>query len=112
MKHSRHVRYPPLHLASRVLCLDGAEDPYLTYELLGAETKAALLDLLPDDWSFAGKRVLDFGCGAGRTLRRFLAEAEAAEFWGADVDGASIEWLERSLPIDRRLVVIAICIAA
>ena len=41
--------------------------------------------------------MLDFGCGAGRTLRHFLAEARGAEIWGADIDRASIEWLERSL---------------
>ena len=89
--------YPPLHLASRVLSLDDADDPFLAYELLGAETKQALLGLLPDDWSFAGRRVLDFGCGAGRTLRHFLTEAETGEFWGADVDAASIEWLQGAL---------------
>jgi SAM-dependent methyltransferase len=89
--------YPPLHLASRVLSLDGAEDPYGTYERRGAEAKSALIDLLPDDWSFSGKRVLDFGCGAGRTLRHFLPEARSAEFWGADLDGASIDWLQGAL---------------
>ncbi len=54
------------------------------WESLGPETKSALLDLLPDDWSFEHKRVLDFGCGAGRTLRHFVSEAEAGEFWGVD----------------------------
>ena len=50
--------------------------------------------MLPDDWSFAGKRVLDFGCGAGRVLRHFLSEAEQAELWGCDIDAASIDWLQ------------------
>jgi SAM-dependent methyltransferase len=89
--------FPPLHLANRVLSLKGRGDPFAAYEALGAETKAALLDLLPDDWSFEGRRVLDFGCGAGRTLRHFLEEARTAEIWGADVDAESIAWLERSL---------------
>jgi SAM-dependent methyltransferase len=89
--------FPPLRLADRVLSLDGRGDPYAAYAQLGAETKAALLGLLGDDWSFAGKRVLDFGCGAGRTLRHFLAEAGEAEIWGADIDAASIEWLQASL---------------
>jgi len=56
-----------------------------------------LVSLLPDDWSFDGKRVLDFGSGAGRTLRHFLAEAENGEFWGADIDRPSIEWMEQNL---------------
>jgi SAM-dependent methyltransferase len=91
------VPVPPFHLANRVLALVGHGDPFDAYERLGAETKSALLDLLPDDWSFEGKRVLDFGCGAGRTLRHFLDEAERAELWGADIDAASISWLQKAL---------------
>ena len=49
------------------------------------------------EWSFDGKRVLDFGCGSGRTLRHFLPEAQLAEFWGCDIDGESIDWLGRHL---------------
>jgi SAM-dependent methyltransferase len=41
--------------------------------------------------------VLDFGCGAGRTLRHFLDAAEVAEIWGADIDTASIQWLQGAL---------------
>jgi SAM-dependent methyltransferase len=89
--------YPPTELADRVCCLDGRGDPRAAYEALGAEARNALLSLLPDRWSFDGRRVLDFGCGAGRTLRHFLADAQAAEFWGADIDAASIEWLDRNL---------------
>ena len=89
--------YPPLRLADRVLSLDGYGDPFAAYEALGADTKAQLLALLPDDWSFAGRRVLDFGCGAGRTLRHFLAEAESAEIWGVDIDAESVAWLQSSL---------------
>jgi SAM-dependent methyltransferase len=89
--------FPPLSLADRVLSLEDRPDPLAAYAALGAETKAALLGLLPDGWSFAGKRVLDFGCGAGRTLRHFLAEAETAEVWGTDLDAASVEWLQGAL---------------
>ena len=88
---------PPLELAQRVCSLEGKEDPLEAYEELGAEAKGSLLRLLPDDWSFEGKRVLDFGCGAGRTLRHFLSEAERAEFWGCDIDAASIDWLQAHL---------------
>jgi SAM-dependent methyltransferase len=92
-----HPPYPPLRLADRVLSLDGYGDPFAAYEALGADTKAELLALLPDDWSFAGRRVLDFGCGAGRTLRHFLGEAETAEIWGVDIDADSIAWLQSAL---------------
>ena len=67
------------------------------WEKLGPETRTAILELLPDDWTFAGKRVMDFGCGAGRTLRHFMAEAETAELWGVDVDAPSIELLRETV---------------
>ena len=89
--------YPPFELASRVFSVQHWGDPLAAYEELGAQTKAALVRVLPDDWSFDGKRVLDFGSGAGRTLRHFLAEAEAGEFWGADIDAPSVEWLQENL---------------
>jgi SAM-dependent methyltransferase len=89
--------YPPLNLATRVCCLDGSEDAVAAYEKRGAEARAAITQMLPTDWSFDGKRVLDFGCGAGRTLRHFLSEARDAEFWGCDIDRSSIEWIQNNL---------------
>jgi SAM-dependent methyltransferase len=94
---SRDLPYPPASLATRVFGLDGWGDPLAAYEEVGAQTKSALVDLLPADWTWEGKRVLDFGSGAGRTLRHFLTEAETAEFWGADIDEASITWLRENL---------------
>ncbi len=81
----------------RVFAVRSWSDPTRVYEQMGAETKSALLRLLPDDWSFVGKRVLDFGCGSGRTLRHFLTEAEEGEFWGTDIDAPSIEWMDGAL---------------
>jgi SAM-dependent methyltransferase len=95
---SSEAPYPPMDLASRVFSAVGWEgDPYRAYDALGAQTKQVILELLPDDWSFEGRRILDFGSGAGRTLRHFLAEAEQGEFWGADIDRPSIEWLQQNL---------------
>jgi SAM-dependent methyltransferase len=54
-------------------------------------------DILPDDWDWNGKRVLDFGCGVGRVLRNFLPETEVAEFYGCDLDTPSVEWLQQNL---------------
>jgi SAM-dependent methyltransferase len=93
----RVVPYPPIHLANRVSSLERWSDPYAAYDRLGAEQKAALLGLLPDDWGFRGKRILDFGCGAGRTLRQFLDEARLAEIWGVDLDAESVRWMEQNL---------------
>jgi SAM-dependent methyltransferase len=101
---SRSLPYPPLSLASRVCCLERWADPREAYDQLGADTRDAILDLLPAGWTFDGKRVLDFGCGAGRTLRHLLGEAEVAEIWGCDIDAASVNWLAEHLSPPLRAV--------
>ena len=73
------------------------DDPLRSYERAGAELRDAIVALLPPGWSFAGRRALDFGCGAGRVLRHFAAEAETAELWGCDLNRAAIEWIEENL---------------
>jgi SAM-dependent methyltransferase len=85
---------PPVELAARVG--PAGADP-ARYEEVGRRTREGILAALPEGWSFAGKRVLDFGCGAGRTLRHFLAEADVAELHGCDIDEPSIAWLEANL---------------
>jgi SAM-dependent methyltransferase len=89
--------YPPLHLANRVGSLAGTPDPWLAYEDLGRRSRREIEGRLPAGWAWRGKRVLDFGCGAGRTLRQFAHEAGAGHFWGCDIDEASIAWLDTHL---------------
>ena len=67
------------------------------YERIGRLIREELESLLPEDWSWRGKRVLDFGCGSGRVLRQFLDEAQEAEFWGCDTHGPSVEWVQENL---------------
>jgi SAM-dependent methyltransferase len=88
---------PPLRLANRVGRLAGAEDPYAFYEQVGAKRREQILRMLPAGYELEGRRLLDFGCGAGRTLRHFLDEADSAEIWGCDIDDESIEWLQHNL---------------
>ncbi len=71
-------------------------DQVEAYIELGRVCRRTLSDLLADDWSWDGKSVLDFGCGAGRTLRHFV-DVPNAEFWGADIDAASIDWAKQNL---------------
>jgi SAM-dependent methyltransferase len=75
----------------------GDEDPVGTYRESGRLHRLLLEDTLPDDWTWAGKRTLDFGCGVGRVLRRFAPETDEAEFYGCDLDTPSIEWLQKNL---------------
>ena len=91
------IPVPPFELASRVGTLEGSEDPTAVYEYLGREIKKDLLAGLPEGYSLEGRRVLDFGCGAGRTLRHFVNDDMGAEYWGCDIDVPSIEWLEENL---------------
>jgi SAM-dependent methyltransferase len=44
-----------------------------------------------------GQRVLDFGCGCGRTIRWLLRDHGGVEFHGADVDADAIEWCKAHL---------------
>ena len=86
--------YPPLRLADRVLSLDGDGDPFAAYEVLGADTRRSCSPCCRTTGRSRAARVLDFGCGAGRTLRHFLAEADSAEIWGVDIDAESVAWLQ------------------
>jgi SAM-dependent methyltransferase len=87
---------PPLALATRVGHVPTG-DPYEVFEQVGAEVRTRMEPLLPPGWTFDGKRVLDFGCGSARVLRHFLGEAQRAEFWGCDIDGPSIAWIQANL---------------
>ena len=89
--------YPPLELANRVGSLDAAAEPMEFYDELGRRAYTEIVSRLPSDWVFAGKRILDFGCGAGRTLRHFTKETSEAEVWGCDIDQPSVSWLNENL---------------
>ena len=43
-------------------------------------------------------RVLDFGCGCGRTIIWFTEVAKRIEFCGTDIDPAAIAWCREHLP--------------
>ncbi len=63
----------------------------------GSECREQILRMLPAGYELEGRRLLDFGCGAGRTLSHFLDQADSAEIWGCDIDAESIDWLQRNL---------------
>jgi SAM-dependent methyltransferase len=87
---------PPNELLQRIGPM-GEEDPVRVFEESGVAHRQLIESLLPDDWSWEGKRTLDFGCGVGRLMRQFAPETGSAEFWGCDLDRPSIEWLQANL---------------
>lgn len=88
---------PPVQLANRSGHVVGSDGSFELYERVGAELREVVVKALPDGWTWSGKQVLDFGCGAGRVLRHFMQEAREAEFWGCDIDAASVAWIEGNL---------------
>ncbi len=87
---------PPRPLALRAGVPDPA-DVVASYRAVGRDSRTTILDLLGDEWTWEGKRVLDFGCGSGKVMRHFLAEAQECELWGCDIDAPSIDWINREL---------------
>lgn len=75
----------------------GDQDPAGAYLNNGRFLRDLLESFLPEDWSWQGQRVLDFGCGAGKVIRQFADESDTGEFWGCDIDGPSIDWMQQNL---------------
>jgi len=74
------------------------------FERIGETTSADISNALPRDIDWTGRRVLDFGCGSGRTLRWMLAgRLGRAQFVGCDIHRSSIEWMQRHYPASIRL---------
>lgn len=88
--------YPPTQLIDHV-GPHGPEQGTANYDRIGALCKLLVCSVLPPDWTFKDKRVLDFGCGAGRVIRQFADVAGDAEFVGCDIDAASIDWAGEQL---------------
>lgn len=82
---------PPANLSART---GGSEADYHT---IGAANATRLRAKLPTDWDWRGKRVLDFGCGTGRTLVHLSVDAPESELWGCEIDEPSIEWAQQNL---------------
>lgn len=83
---------PPEDLVFRVALTD-----LDNFDRIGAVNRSSIVEALGSDWSWQGKRVLDFGCGVGRLLRHLTAEAEVAQIDGCDMHRESIDWCRANL---------------
>jgi len=88
------AKLPPQELRKRVGLIEGTVEEF---EGPGRIMYEGVLATLPADFSLEGKRILDFGCGAGRVLRHFIGRPEEMELWGCDVHAPSIDWLRENL---------------
>jgi SAM-dependent methyltransferase len=88
---------PPVDLANRVGQTVGRDGSFADYDFVGHVLHDLVVQSLPAGWTWGGKRVLDFGCGAGRTMRHFVAESAEAEVWGCDIDEPSVAWVNAHL---------------
>jgi SAM-dependent methyltransferase len=94
---SASLPLPPREFALRIGAAD-TDDAMEQFVDAGARISAAVRDLLPEDWSFEGRTILDFGCGAGRLLRHLAyTDAQVATIHGCDVDAELIAWVQENL---------------
>lgn len=89
---SADAAIPPTALTARLRHGCAPDVARAEYLRRGTETRGAIEALLPSDWEWAGKSVLDFGCGAGRVVRHLAPLAPETELWGSDIDPRCIEW--------------------
>jgi SAM-dependent methyltransferase len=82
---------PPPELVARV----GGR--YEDLEEIAAAHRRVIDELLPDDFDYAGKAILDFGCGVGRTMTTFHGEAGETEVFGCDIHIPSIDWASSTM---------------
>lgn len=101
---SAEIPIPPAHMSARLMHGGRHEDVTSDYLVRGRQTREAVERLLPDDdWDWAGKCVLDFGCGSGRVIRHL--PSTASEIWGSDIDPRCIEWNRQHLSASASFVV-------
>ena len=88
---AKDAQLPPAHLRFRV-----SESLSIPQFLQVGERCSWLIEAAAD--LNRVRRVLDFGCGCGRTLRWLLQAGHSAEFYGVDVDREAVAWCAEHHP--------------
>ncbi len=86
---------PPAELRYRVSSSPDAENFVAIGKTCANDIQSALRKAGHNLRSFT--RILDFGCGCGRTLIHLKDLAPHAQFDGTDIDAAAIEWCKQHL---------------
>ena len=90
---------PPAELRYRVSSTPDAEEFIAIGKRCADDIQNALSRVGRELSSF--NRILDFGCGCGRTLIHLKDLAPRTEFEGTDIDAKAIEWCKRQLTFAR-----------
>jgi SAM-dependent methyltransferase len=99
------VPIPPVALSARLSQAPAGVADAQGYLERGRRAIGAIERVLPADWTWTNKRVLDFGCGAGRAVRHLHDAARTGEVWGCDIDPACIAWNREHLDPSMSFVV-------
>lgn len=86
---------PPAALRYRVGASADADIFSRIGKTCAEDIKSALLKVGRNLEAF--QRILDFGCGCGRTLIHLSSLAPNAKFYGTDIDKQAIDWCQRNL---------------
>jgi SAM-dependent methyltransferase len=86
---------PPPELRYRVSASPDAEEFVRVGKICAGDIASALKKVDREPGSFS--RILDFGCGCGRTLVHVRGLAPGAQFDGTDIDAKAIEWCRQHL---------------
>jgi len=86
---------PPAALRYRVGGSPHADEFVAIGKACADDIQSSLLRIGRDPRSFT--RILDFGCGCGRTLVHLRSLAPLAQIDGTDIDAEAIEWCKKNL---------------
>lgn len=93
--NGRSSNLPPAELRYRVGASPDAEEFVAIGKICANDIQSALRKVGRDLGSF--NRILDFGCGCGRTLVHMKNLAPNAQFDGIDIDMRAIKWCKSNL---------------
>ena len=86
---------PPAEMRYRVGASPHAAEFVAVGKKCASDIKSVLTKIDVDVGSFT--RILDFGCGCGRTLVPMKTLAPRAQFAGTDIDAKAIEWCQEHI---------------